>query len=155
MYLKPCSLNLSNLFSSAVQLFSSFNSKLPLRGLFLLYCRLASRSRYSILYLSLFISSSIKMVLLTICHVQRKSCGSYVSQLSQHCTHTATPPWFGHCLVSLGFALPQAGQLLFFIFISYIYKQMLCNSFKFLLIKDSYIDFLCSFPSCCTCHYYV
>lgn len=155
MYLKPCSLNLSNLFSSAVQLFSSFNSKLPLRGLLLLYCRLASRSRYSILYLSLFISSSIKIVLLTICHVHRKFCGSYVSQLSQHCTHTAIPPRFGHCLISCGLTLPHEGQLLFFIFIFYIYKQMLCNSFKFLLIKDSYINFICNFISCCTCYYSV
>ena len=122
MYLKPCSLNLSNLFSSAVQLFSSLNSKLPLRGLFLLYCRLASRSRYAILCFKRLTSSSITIVLLTVCQVHLNVPESYVSQFSQHCTHTDSPPRFGHCLVSCGFTLPQAGQLLFFIFISYIYK---------------------------------
>lgn len=129
MYLKPCSLNLSNLFSSAVQFLSSLSNKLPFRGLFLLYCRLASRSRYVILCFKRLTSSSMMIVLLTMCHVHLNVPTSYVSQFSQHCTHTAIPPRFGHCLVSFGFTLPQAGQLLFFIFISYIYKQMFCNGF--------------------------
>ena len=112
MYLKPCSLNLSNLFSSAVQFLSSLSNKLPFRGLFLLYCRLASRSRYVILCFKRLTSSSMTIVLLTVCHVHLNVPASYVSQFSQHCTQTASPFSFGHCLISLGLDLPQAGQLL-------------------------------------------
>lgn len=121
MYLKPCSLNSSNLLSCEMQLFSSLSNMLPLLGRLLLYCLLTSFSKKAILLRSRLTSSSMMMVLLTACHVHLNVPASYVSQLSQQCTQTASPFSFGHCLVSCGFTLPQAGQLLFFVFIFYIF----------------------------------